>query len=261
MGGVGSGMHRTTPPRLCETHIAIDVRALARQGWLRPGREWAKRWDVGGRTVALVRGHAEEGHLAVVSWSEFPGGRSDMRKLRIAIVYTLLNFGGYRVWFSCPNCHRRCEKLYHRGDFRCRVCHGLVYRSQRENAMTRHLRKASKIRIRLGGDSDSWSPFPQRPQGMHQTRYERLRQKGMEADAKARAANEAWLDRTARWIGRLAGNQAWTDGRSAVGANLAIVPDRPFGPHPTPGRSRPASDPADAVRRSGAALPAGCVVD
>lgn len=42
-------------------------------------------------------------------------------------------YGGLRRWFTCPNCGRRCAKLYapdRRSRFACRRCWELVYRSQ-----------------------------------------------------------------------------------------------------------------------------------
>jgi hypothetical protein len=41
-----------------------------------------------------------------------------------------------RWWFLCPRCRRRCEALYIppgvlRDDWRCRICHGLIYAVQR----------------------------------------------------------------------------------------------------------------------------------
>src|SRR5438128_2671402 len=41
-----------------------------------------------------------------------------------------------RWWFLCPRCRRRCEALYampgaSREDWQCRLCHRLIYASQR----------------------------------------------------------------------------------------------------------------------------------
>lgn len=44
----------------------------------------------------------------------------------------LLHFGGCRWWIKYPQCLRRCAKLHLLGGyFACRVCHNLVYQSQR----------------------------------------------------------------------------------------------------------------------------------
>ncbi len=44
-------------------------------------------------------------------------------------------YGGYRWWFLCPSCQRRCRILYMPSDsriFACRICHNLTYSSQQE---------------------------------------------------------------------------------------------------------------------------------
>lgn len=43
-------------------------------------------------------------------------------------------FDGYRLWFFCPQCNRRCAKMYiHPITWAavCRICLGLDYRSHR----------------------------------------------------------------------------------------------------------------------------------
>jgi hypothetical protein len=42
------------------------------------------------------------------------------------------HFGGVRWWFSCPQCGKRCKKLYlppGQWEIGCRLCHNLTYRS------------------------------------------------------------------------------------------------------------------------------------
>ena len=133
---------------------------------------------MGDRLAAVARGRSTQEQVEIVSAVGLPETTSEIQRLSVPLAYTPSNIGGLRPWFICPGCHRRCAKLYHRGHFRCRACHGLVYRSQRENAMTQRLRKASKIRMRLGGITDPWAQFPQRPKSMHRRTYERLRRKG-----------------------------------------------------------------------------------
>ena len=41
---------------------------------------------------------------------------------------TACTFGGFRFWFVCPDCNRRCASLYKRKNhFTCRVCHRFKY--------------------------------------------------------------------------------------------------------------------------------------
>ncbi len=90
--------------------------------------------------------------------------------------WTRLPSGGRRPWFLCPSCSRRCGVLYSiRSRIFCRLCAGLSYASQNEQRGFRALRKAQKIRVRLGGSANMTKPFPGRPRYMHQRTYQRLR--------------------------------------------------------------------------------------
>src|SRR4051812_44519664 len=53
---------------------------------------------------------------------------------RAMIEAVACRFGGGRWWWRCPGCGRRRAELYrHRGQWACRVCQGLAYRSSRES--------------------------------------------------------------------------------------------------------------------------------
>ena len=102
-------------------------------------------------------------------WGDAFGGDVEMD-------WTRLPSGGKRPWFLCPSCGRRCGVLYSIGSrIICRKCGGLSYESQNEPRHFRALRKALKIRGRLGGSADMTEPFPSRPRYMHRRTYQRLR--------------------------------------------------------------------------------------
>jgi hypothetical protein len=53
----------------------------------------------------------------------------------LPLTRTACYFGGFRWWFICPSCHKRVAilyKKYYAGDFLCRQCHDLTYRSSQE---------------------------------------------------------------------------------------------------------------------------------
>ena len=89
--------------------------------------------------------------------------------------WTRLPSGGRRPWFLCPSCNRRCGVVYSFGSrIICRKCGGLSYECQNEQRHVRGLRKAQKIRVRLGGSADMTEPFPSRPRYMHRRTSQRI---------------------------------------------------------------------------------------
>ena len=54
----------------------------------------------------------------------------------VAVATTRPHFGGLRWWLICPQCGRRCGKLYLPSGarrFACRLCHNLTYTSSQEH--------------------------------------------------------------------------------------------------------------------------------
>ena len=95
-------------------------------------------------------------------------------------------------------CDRRVAKLYGPGRyFLCRHCYRLAHSSQSEDAQRRSMRRATKIRQRLGGNAGTASPLPPKPKGMWQRTYERLREQAFDAEERA---DEALLPHLARLL-------------------------------------------------------------
>jgi hypothetical protein len=125
----------------------------------------------------------------------------------VRIVRVPCRFGGARPYFICPGvvngvaCGRRVAKLYGPGRyFLCRHCYRLVHASQGEGGWDRALRRANKIRQRLGGDPGMAALFPERPKGMWRPTYERLRDEAFEAEI---LADDAFAIRAERLLARI----------------------------------------------------------
>jgi hypothetical protein len=110
----------------------------------------------------------------------------------VRIVRIPCRFGGNRPSFVCPGaanditCGRRVTKLHGAGRyFLCRHCYRLAHASQSEGEWDRTLRRANKIRQRLGGEPGVAAPFSQKPKGMWKRTYERLCNQAFEAEMVA----------------------------------------------------------------------------
>lgn len=190
MGGMGSGGHNRTGRSTTAEARALDVNSLRRAGALEPGRCGGWQWTHDGQRVADIRLEATLGAVTLVyRWRRADGPWQEVRE-RVAVTWVPCRFGGERPFLHCPRCGRRGVKLYAVGArFLCRACNQLVYPSQREHAPDRARRRATRIRMTLGGLSATLTPFPSKPKGMHWRTYERRR---AELQAAERSVNE-WL--------------------------------------------------------------------
>jgi hypothetical protein len=85
--------------------------------------------------------------------------------------------------------------------FLCRRCYDLSYESQREDKKDRALRRAQKIRQRLGGSANMMEPFPEKPKGMHHDTYMRMFWEHHEAEMEQLAGMREWLDKLESKLG------------------------------------------------------------
>jgi len=188
MGGPGSGSwYRWSKKVTVEECLSLDVNRWYREGLLTPGLSFGRVWrrdneDEEEASIS-VRTYLDAVELSYTIWP----GTEDAEKVRyiVPITWTECNYGGRRPWFVCPNtrCGRRVGKLYLGGKyFLCRHCYDLAYESQREDRAYRLMRKAQKIRRRLGGSLALESPFPDKPKGMHWNTYRRLLREIEEAE-------------------------------------------------------------------------------
>ncbi len=175
MGGLGSGSWRGRNARATvESYHSLNINLWNRQGCLQPGHLSTWAWSRAGTLTATLSARTEPDaiELSYGLWPREPLAASVVHE-RVRVTWTACHYGGRRPWFACA-CGRRAAKLYVvRGSFRCRLCHDLVYRSQRERLTFRLLRKAQRIRHRLRWQTGEVD-FHAKPKRMHGPTYARL---------------------------------------------------------------------------------------
>jgi hypothetical protein len=184
-----------------ESHLTLDVNQLSEKGCLRPGCSSTCRWIVGNEVVSLnVRAEAERLHLSYMV-RVGDGEREDVVDT-ISVVYLRCRFGGSRAYFICTgpgdgaNCGRRVTKLYlSRRYFLCRHCNHLAYASQYERPWERAIRRANKLKQRLGIDVGIAEPFPDKPRGMWVRTYGYLLNEILQAEILANEAQANMFNR------------------------------------------------------------------
>jgi hypothetical protein len=164
---------------------------------LRSGCAGGWQWTCDGERVAWINLRAEDDQLHLAYRVRMGGGDWEDVAETIRIVRSTCRFGGNRPYFVCPGvingvaCGRHVAKLHGPGRyFLCRRCYRLVYASQSETQWYRGLRRANKVRQRLGGDPGMDSSFPPRPKGMWRRTYEHLRERCFDTEMRADRAFE-----------------------------------------------------------------------
>jgi hypothetical protein len=197
MGGPGSGRIAGFGRDKVESIRSIDVNQLHRAGCLAAGWKGNWAWTRDGEQVAYINLRAKENSLQLSYRVRIAGGDWEDVDETVPIVHNRCSYGGSRPYFICPGvvngttCAQRVLKLYGSGRyFLCRHCYKLSYTSQSEEGWDRALRRANKIRQRLGGEPGMAAPFPNRPKGMWRRTYERLRNQSVQAEM---IADEAFL--------------------------------------------------------------------
>lgn len=154
MGGYSSGRYRTRNRGTVDGRIRLDIRALRRQGFLRPGAITAgtQRWtwvatgeEHGSVTVSVNLANPDAG-LVTLTFRLDGGPREQV----IRLIGVPMRYGGRRYYFLCPRQHRRCEVLPMVGGvFASRQAHRLTYQSQSHDHLGRLREKSWKLEKRL----------------------------------------------------------------------------------------------------------------
>jgi hypothetical protein len=207
MGGFGSGRPSGSGRDTVESCRSIDVNRLHKAGCLRPGWWGGWQWTRDGEKVAWIDLRAEADRLCLTYRVRIAGGEWQDVSETVRIVRVPCRFGGARPYFICPgvvnriSCGRRVAKLFGPGRyFLCRHCYRLAHASQSESGWDRALRRANKIRQRLGGDPGMAASFPKKPKGMWRRTYERMRE---EAFAAEMYADETFAIMAGRLLARI----------------------------------------------------------
>jgi hypothetical protein len=192
MGGIGSGRPSGFGRDTIESCRSLDVNRLHREGCLRPGWFGGWQWMRDGEQVASINLRTETDRVHLSYRVRIGGGEWQDVDEVVRIVHVSCPFGGTRPYFICPGvvrghtCNHRVAKLYGPGRyFLCRRCYRLAHASQNESEWGRAIRRAGKIRLRLGGDAGLVAPFPSKPKGMWQRTYDRLRERSLDAEIRA----------------------------------------------------------------------------
>ncbi len=167
-GGWRHGAGRPASRPQTSMAARLDVRKMARDGVLTTGATITWRWSSGLLATMAV----QETAIALDYLFEFIQGERRVHS-HVRLERTPCQFGGSRVWFACPRCHRRVAILYLWGYPACRTCCRMAYPSQSEDAIDRSWRRTRKIEERLGGE---WPA--RKPKWMRQTTYDRLWEAG-----------------------------------------------------------------------------------
>ena len=171
-----------------ESRHWIDIRQLKKQGYLRPGNVGSLSWSSRGEQTGSIRYRMEENRM-VLNYRHRPhGGEWEDVEQDILFDRTPCNYGGFRTWFLCPHCGRRVALIYGAGKyFLCRHCCNLTYASQQLSQSNRLMRKALKIRERLGASDNLRERILFKPKNMHQKTFDRLRRE------EEHANNLSWI--------------------------------------------------------------------
>ena len=190
---MGSG--RKYGKRCTDNMRSVDVRNLRRDGLLKPGSVFELSWTWRGKAEAAIAVAVTADRVRFVYCNSERGGPWEDVDCTAMLDHTPMHFGGVQTWWRCPCCHRRAALLYVGRTMACRHCWNLAYRSERETEEDRALRRAGRIRRRLGWEPGIANGRGTKPKGMHWRTFWKL---CAEHDAYANQALgmlQAWLRR------------------------------------------------------------------
>lgn len=179
MGGNGSGGYRWGQRRIAvEGCFALDVNWFARHDVFTSTGRLRFHWDQA--VVGAAAFNAESFELVLV----FQTDDNRLVDQRVRITCAPCSYRGSRFWFECPSCAKRVAKLYlprcvvselpSALRFACRGCWALSYQLRNiKNPYEIAVRRAGRIKERLGAARSPLSRLPLKPKRMRWRTYYR----------------------------------------------------------------------------------------
>jgi hypothetical protein len=208
MGGYGSG--RSGGRETTEDGLTLSLSTLFRDPLIRPGCAWSGsiEWTNAGtgEQVASIGYEAhlrQESGLLRLRYATTQGdGERRESDYWIQLTTTPQPLGGRRWWFVCPRTGRRAAKLYLPNGaftFASRQAYGLAYRCQREQSHDRALRRAFKLRGKLGAEGGIGGYIP-KPKWMRWRTYDRKLKEVDAAEEVVEAYTQAFEEKLDRLV-------------------------------------------------------------
>jgi hypothetical protein len=160
-------------PVALEDLPSLDIRTLKREGYLVPGHTKMRGWQAED-FFGAVKVMAREKGVDVIGLLAFDG-------MATSVDFEVTKTGfGYRRWWLCPECGRRCAVLYvFERRIECRHCTGLSNISANLGRAERLQYALQQLGERIGRDWTTGTIV--KPKGMHWTTWMRLNEKYEEA--------------------------------------------------------------------------------
>jgi hypothetical protein len=192
--------------------LYLDAAALRRMGALRAGACAWQQWTNGrGEIVGSIQTEVNSTRDTLILHYRIrePGGEWQPVREAVPLEATPCNYGGERLWLTCPGCVTRRRVLYSVGGrFQCTACHDLAYTSTREDDLARSQRRADRLAKRLCVTRSDVFTIPPKPRGMHWSTYRRIARSLMEEHDRQAGAFSAFLDKHRDILDTLEGNDA-----------------------------------------------------
>ncbi len=174
MGGLGPRGWNHSGRATTDDALKLDIDSYRRAGALTDGWRGVTRWMRGDQETGAISVRGGRDQLTASFTVQVRGEEARPISETIPIVWGPWGAVGERPAFLCPRCGDRRLHLYlWRGRVACRGCAELTYQSRRERERDRAIRRAQKLRARLGGELSLDAPPPERPKRMWRRTYER----------------------------------------------------------------------------------------